>query len=202
MGRRLTPNKPKQFCAKGHDMSVPGGRRAIGGCALCERIRDKERYIPHVRSKDRFCPYGHDTSILVKIRSTPHPKKQFCLRGHDTFVTGRDSGGRCRACTRDAVLKRIYNITSVDYDKMLNEQNDRCAICGGTDTGMPNVDYFCIDHDHSCCSTDKTCGKCIRGLLCNVCNSLVGFSKENVGILLKTIEYLNTHNKNKLKEIH
>jgi hypothetical protein len=36
-----------------------------------------------------------------------------------------------------------------------------------------------VDHDHSCCPALSTsCGKCVRGLLCFGCNTLVGRVEE------------------------
>src|SRR6266496_914731 len=31
-----------------------------------------------------------------------------------------------------------------------------------------------IDHDHDCCPGSASCGKCIRGFLCGLCNSAIG----------------------------
>lgn len=31
-----------------------------------------------------------------------------------------------------------------------------------------------VDHDHKCCPGRKSCGRCIRGLLCDSCNLDLG----------------------------
>lgn len=71
-----------------------------------------------------------------------------------------------------ATIKYKYGITYEDYERMLAEQGGCCAICGSSDSGGRG--RFHIDHDHSCCPTQKTCGKCLRGLLCSTCNTRLG----------------------------
>lgn len=79
------------------------------------------------------------------------------------------------------------NLSPKDYDKLLKEQNEVCAIC--MQPPKPNR-RLCVDHDHRCCSGYKSCGKCIRGLLCDDCNHMLGSGKDSVIILQKAIEYL------------
>jgi len=67
-------------------------------------------------------------------------------------------------------LKSFYHLTLEQYDALLVSQNSVCAICQKS-TGMR---YLAVDHDHTCCPTLKTCGKCIRGLLCQKCNGFLG----------------------------
>jgi len=31
-----------------------------------------------------------------------------------------------------------------------------------------------IDHDHQCCGSGRTCGRCVRGIICHPCNVRVG----------------------------
>jgi hypothetical protein len=47
-----------------------------------------------------------------------------------------------------------------------------------------------IDHDHDCCATVPTCGRCVRGILCNPCNSGIGLLGDNLEGLLAAVEYL------------
>lgn len=67
-----------------------------------------------------------------------------------------DKGKRVRL---KASLKFQYNFTLEEYDKLIEEQNGLCGICGGINS---NGRRLYVDHDH------KT-GK-VRGLLCNTCN--------------------------------
>lgn len=67
---------------------------------------------------------------------------------------------------------RKYGITFDEFTSLLAFQGGGCAICGTTEPGGRGS--FCIDHDHACCDEVGSCGRCIRGLLCNVCNATAG----------------------------
>jgi hypothetical protein len=61
-------------------------------------------------------------------------------------------------------IKSRFGITVDDYNQMLKNQNGGCAIC---EIKHNNKRRFCVDHCHK---TNK-----VRGLLCNGCNTGVGF---------------------------
>ena len=73
---------------------------------------------------------------------------------------------------KSATLKYKYKMTLDDYDRMLEQQGGVCALCSSPEP--EGRGRFHVDHDHLCCPTDKTCGKCIRGLLCSPCNVRLG----------------------------
>lgn len=60
-----------------------------------------------------------------------------------------------------------------------------CEVCGATEK-------LNFDHDHSCCdvrSNTKGCGECLRGRLCNGCNTALGLVLESPSRLRKLAEY-------------
>ena len=73
----------------------------------------------------------------------------------------------CKKCrhtaSRNAQYKCRYGITIDEYNKMLQVQNGRCAICGE----LPSNKRLCIDHDHNTGA--------VRGLLCIGCNVAIGW---------------------------
>jgi len=79
-------------------------------------------------------------------------------------------------------IKRLYGITEFDYNKMIEKQNGKCAICGSIKIGRGKTNKFCIDHNH------KT-GK-VRGLLCHNCNVLLGKLSDNIKLCQNIIKYL------------
>lgn len=95
--------------------------------------------------------------------------------------------GRCRSCLHLRHVKRTYGITATQYREMLQSQGGGCAICG---QAHPDGRVLVVDHDHSCCPTQRACGNCVRGLLCTVCNMYLGGLGEDIDRLASMIAYL------------
>lgn len=81
-----------------------------------------------------------------------------------------------------------YGISIEQYENFLQKQNNCCAIC--FNSFINEKKHPSIDHDHSCCSDKKSCGNCVRGLICNRCNLMIGLAKDDTIILQNAIKYL------------
>ena len=91
-----------------------------------------------------------------------------------------------KARDRNRAIERNYGISVDEYNKMVISQEGVCAIC----KRVPNK-TFSIDHDHTCCpERSRSCGKCIRGLLCQTCNQALGMFLDSPEILFNAIKYL------------
>jgi len=77
-------------------------------------------------------------------------------------------------------LLRSYSLTSKEYDELLKGQRGLCAICKTPPS--PNRPHLSVDHDHSTGA--------VRGLLCNHCNSGLGFMRDSIWRLREAILYL------------
>ncbi len=76
-------------------------------------------------------------------------------------------------------LKR-HGLTLADYDEMFRLQDGRCAICRCGSSKRLHV-----DHNHET--------GLVRGLLCYLCNTMLGNSKDQPGILEAAASYLRFH---------
>ena len=72
-------------------------------------------------------------------------------------------------------LRESYNMSIADYQELYDLQSGLCAIC--------NLELkLYVDHCHN---TGK-----IRGLLCNKCNSGIGFLQDDPKIIAKALSYV------------
>jgi hypothetical protein len=62
-------------------------------------------------------------------------------------------------------LKHYFGVTIEWYEEQFAKQDGRCRICL-----RRSATRLHVDHDHSCCPGRKSCGKCLRGLICGECN--------------------------------
>lgn len=84
-----------------------------------------------------------------------------------------------------------YNITFKQYQEILESQGHVCAICGKTE--RENGRRLAVDHDEKCCKgRSRSCGRCIRGLLCTDCNTSIGKFHDDPVILRKAADYIET----------
>lgn len=87
---------------------------------------------------------------------------------------------------KNAIFSK-YSLTIENYEKMLNNQNNQCAMCGKNfilDGSKSNLNLLpCVDHNHQ---THK-----VRGLLCRLCNTALGYVES--GLVDKAKEYLRVY---------
>lgn len=131
------------------------------------------------------------------------PLMDFTLQYHDRKDGSRHvyPGARCKPCvnkarratydpvaTRGYSLKKRYGMTNQQFDERLAKQGGGCAACGVTEMVGK---WWHVDHDHACCPTNaRSCGRCIRGILCHPCNTALGSAGDSIERLEQLINYL------------
>lgn len=108
-------------------------------------------------------------------------KKEFHRISRGKVTTQPD----CKVCRSEKEfergLMRFYGITVAFYNELSAKQNDRCACCSRHKSEFKRRLH--VDHKHGT--------KIIRGLLCTLCNPLIGYAKESIENLQLAAVYLN-----------
>jgi nitrate/TMAO reductase-like tetraheme cytochrome c subunit len=89
---------------------------------------------------------------------------------------------RCKSCDhiygQNRKLYSRYGISLSEKNQMMELQDKKCGICN-------EETKLCVDHNHN-----KQGKESVRMLLCNSCNLMLGYAKDNIDILQKSIDYL------------
>lgn len=109
------------------------------------------------------------------------------LENFTPHARGRDGlQAACKACESERSSIYKHNLTSLEKDQIAEAQGG-CAICGRTDPGRKG---WVVDHDRTCCATEKSCDACRRGILCQWCNCALGYARDNPIALRRMAAYL------------
>ena len=137
-------------------------------CKICGHIfHDTKRICERCRKNLGTCQMSDCTE--PKLRGRGH---KYCIQ-HSTESPQRE---RVQLVRRKR--EREYGVTHDEYLALLEAQGGACAIC--RNSGQQRA--LAVDHDHVTSA--------IRGLLCDRCNPMLGYARDDIAILEAAIEYL------------
>lgn len=152
--------------AEWHRITGADPDRLTGVCSRCGEVE-----IRMILTKGRRTPTCYPR--LLEVRAAKRQREV----GTEAY----------NAYHRDYTRRRKYGLPKGGIEQLVEAAGHQCAICECPVT----IESARIDHDHSCCSDDRqTCGECVRGVLCNSCNSGIGLLRDDPAILRAAISYL------------
>ena len=151
---------------------------------LCKRKHSYRKYGKSMRYISNDCCYE------CKEEKSKYDKELYQENKEEINKKNKKYNSEHKERVKDNRLQRLYGITSENYNKMYDEQEGCCYICGIYKEKEGNrYNVLCVDHDHEI-------GK-VRGLLCHRCNKAIGLLEDDEQLLLKAIEYLKKFNRGK-----
>lgn len=131
---------------------------------------------------------GHYYQGLRGEDLTPLREKALCnVHNCDVEVSVKlNSSG---ICDRHRGLMRRFSLSVEKLFDLHRPENLKCE-----NPGCSSKDNLHLDHDHKCCPYKKngtrSCGLCVRGWLCQGCNTSLGNLQENPRRIQGLLEYL------------
>lgn len=156
-------------------------------CSKCGELKPLTAFYREQRCRDGYRPdckacfaarakqwYSHNRQhVLARVKAWQQANPERVKETRDA------SRPRRRAIDRDARLRRVFGLSSDQYEAMLADQGGGCALCGRTP--LPGRSLH-VDHHHET--------GVVRGLLCFRCNAGIGQFREDKLRLADAIVYL------------
>jgi len=189
-GVPVEPYRGRKYCAECKELV----RKEDGRASYRRRLEGK----PMLCLEPRNCAECGKTfvpgnlSITGRNRGAKAKQKYCCseCKGRAAsrrlpFIKSRARGYRSPHSRREYTLRSKYGLTFEKFQEMIFYQEGKCTICGRHQDEIAGKHPLVVDHDHAN-------GK-VRALVCNRCNTLVGYIENHGGLLDKARAYIERH---------
>ena len=152
-----------------------------GACRECGKRKWREAYQKdpsRFQARAKAYVVKNRDAVLAKARASASAR--YAENPDRVREIKREWSGRNPERRLDYRLRAGYGITLAEYRSMLEKQGGGCAICKAKESSGGG--RLVVDHCH------VTGG--IRGLLCDTCNSGIGFFDENAASMRAAAEYI------------
>lgn len=136
----------------------------------CNKCNEIKGFLHFNKCYDKTKTYQYYYKTCIQCKTKERYKQNKIARLKDPEIKAK-----YMLSLKKARIKRLYKITLEEYEQKLVELQNKCEICN-------KEAKLVIDHSHT---TSE-----VRGLLCNECNTGLGFYYDNPNFLKKAIEYL------------
>lgn len=145
-------------------------------CPGCGEVKPREAYGSQSRCKECRARYYQENKPTLRQNRRAHYRKDPSKAVRYSVEWKRANPEK----VRDYHLKAKYGIPYGTFDRLMQEQDGRCAICRREPDRTLHV-----DHDHETGA--------VRGLLCDTCNRGIGYFHEDPERLRAAASYVDHH---------
>lgn len=151
-------------------------------CISCEALHE---------AGNKRCTCCGETKPFSEFHRRPDRKLGYdarCKACRSADSRRRNADPEKQARQRALHLAYRFGLSVDQYNDMLAAQGGVCPICLRSPENLTQP--FHVDHDHRCCPGDKTCGQCLRDLLCFNCNVALGSIRDSLETAERLVTYL------------
>lgn len=137
----------------------------------------------------RVCDKTKSLEDFCKDKSMKDGRRNICKRCHTDYMINYYKNNPDKTAAKNKMNTRFvpawkrHHLDESVYLDMFNKYNGLCHSCKNNKAEV-------IDHDHSCCKKNRSCGKCVRGILCRQCNLVLGILEEDKGKIKNLLNYI------------
>jgi hypothetical protein len=153
----------------GTSCSAEGCDRTAIAKGFCSRCYQRQ---PEQVAKRKPRPEsGRERDLETARRYRATPKGKATLEA--LYERNRDArtAASLRYHASERGRARSHGLSLEEFQELWDQHGGRCHNPG---CRRDLADGWHVDHDHACCDTGRSCGHCVRGLLCPECNKAAG----------------------------
>lgn len=170
---------------------IPDDCRKCNKCGEIKNLSNFHKNLQDYKLTNRKCK-PCVSNYYVNEYSTKERKARAANRSRERYAANSDKlREKSKQQWASGVKKeQRYGMAKGAWEILFDSQGQRCANKACPEPEGARSKVWHTDHDPSCCPGRKSCGKCVRGILCQCCNQALGLLRDDHRVILGLAVYL------------